>query len=236
MNALHPSTSPDESPRTQASRAYVRLKRDILFGRFGPTQKLKIAELAEAFEVSAGAMREALSRLIPEGLVVSRDQRGFIVAPLSMDELDDLTEVRTDIEILALRGSLAKGDSDWEAQVLAAAHRLRRARKFSESGEIELGWIELHDRFHSALVAACGSPHLLSIRAHLQQQTERYRFITAYKGVGRDYESEHQDIVDAALDRDADKLATLVRAHFRSTSDLVKTEFGSHPALTVAAG
>lgn len=226
----------DESPRTQASRAYIQLKREILFGRFQPNDKLKIVELAEAFGVSAGAMREALSRLIPESLVVSRDQRGFMVAPLSLDDLDDLTQVRTDIEELALRRSLARGDSDWEAQVLAAAHRLRRSRKFGDSGEIELGWIELHDRFHSALVAACGSPQLLSIRAHLQQQTERYRYITAYKGVGRDFEGEHQEIVDAALDRDADKLVALIRAHFRATSDLVKSEFGTKTDLKAVGG
>jgi GntR family transcriptional regulator, carbon starvation induced regulator len=234
MNASDTSTIVDEGPRTQAGRAYLLLKREILFGRFRPNDKLKIVELAEAFEVSAGAMREALSRLIPEGLVVSRDQRGFIVAPLSLDDLDDLTQVRTDIEEMALRRSLARGDSDWEALVLAAAHRLRRTRKFADSGEIELGWIELHDRFHSALVAACGSPQLLSIRAHLHQQTERYRYITAYKGVGRDFEAEHQGIVDAALDRDADKLVTLIRAHFRSTSDLVKSEFGSKTGLNSA--
>jgi DNA-binding GntR family transcriptional regulator len=235
MNASGTLAIADENPRTQSSRAYLRLKREILFGRFRPNDKLKIVELAEAFEVSAGAMREALSRLIPEGLVVSRDQRGFIVAPLSLDDLDDLTQVRIDIEELALRRSLARGDSDWEALVLAAAHRLRRTSKFADSGEIEFGWVELHDRFHSALVAACGSPQLLSIRAHLQQQTERYRFITAYKGIGREFEREHQEIVDAALDRDADKLVTLTRAHFRSTSDLVKIEFGSKTALKSAA-
>jgi DNA-binding GntR family transcriptional regulator len=236
MNASHTLTAVDDSARTQSSRAYLRLKREILFGRFQPDDKLKIVELAEAFEVSAGAMREALSRLIPEGLVVSRDQRGFIVAPLSLDDLDDLTQVRIDIEELALRRSLARGDSDWEALVLAAAHRLRRTSKFAETGEIEFGWIELHERFHSALVAACGSPQLLSIRAHLHQQTERYRYITAYKDGGRDFEAEHQEIVDAALDRDADRLMTLIRAHFRSTSDLVRSEFGSKTALKSAAG
>ena len=115
-----------DEPRSQASLAYTRIRADILAGRRAPDEKLKIADLAAVLAVSPGAIREALSRLVPEQLVVSRDQRGFVVAPLSIEDLEDLTDLRCELEAIALRRSVARGDTNWEASVLAAAHRLRR--------------------------------------------------------------------------------------------------------------
>src|SRR5579871_2366228 len=114
-----------EGPRNQTTVAYEAIRADILSGRHVPEKKLKIQELAEEFGVSPGAVREALSRLVPEELVVSRDQRGFIVAPLSLADLADLTDIRCEIESLALRRSVELGDVNWEAGILAAEHRLR---------------------------------------------------------------------------------------------------------------
>ena len=92
-----------DGPRSQTSLAYEVIRSDILNGRHLPEKKLKIQELALELDVSPGAVREALSRLVPEQLVVSRDQRGFVVAPLSIADLIDLTDLRCEIEAVALR-------------------------------------------------------------------------------------------------------------------------------------
>jgi DNA-binding GntR family transcriptional regulator len=211
-----------EGPRSQTSFAYGRLRQDILSGRLKPGDKLKVVDLGEALEVSPGAIREALSRLVPEGLTVSRDQRGFIVAPLSISDLEDLTDLRCEIEAVALRRSVERGGVDWEARVLAAAHRLKNTRQRVEGDNALLPeWVEQHGAFHAALVAACGSQRLLELHARLYEQSERYRGLSAHMTEARNVPAEHQELVDAALARNVDRLVGSAVSHMRTTTRLI---------------
>ena len=215
------------SPRSQASLAYDVIRRAILNGRHEPGTKLKIQDLATEIDVSPGAIREALSRLVPEQLVVSRDQRGFVVAPLSVADLEDLTELRCEIEGIALRRSVAGGDVHWEAEILAAAHRLRslkinvRDRSTMETEELIAEWGRSHAAFHNALIKACGSRRLLLLHAQLHEQSERYRVRSFFVESARDVDAEHQGIVDLALSRDADGLVKAMSDHIRETTRLI---------------
>ena len=216
-----------DSPRSQTSLAYEAIRVDILAGRYPPERKLKIQDLSAELKVSPGAVREALSRLVPEQLVVSRDQRGFVVAPLSIADLEDLTELRCEIEAIALRRAVERGDADWEAGILAAAHRLR-AKKHPQSTDdrtIIAEWVEIHADFHNALVAACGSRRLLALHTGLYEQSERYRGLTIYHREIRDVNAEHQEIVDLALGHDADRLVDVTVAHIRKTTQIIIQSF-----------
>ena len=221
--------------RTQTSLAYARVRADILVGRLAPGERLKIAELATALDVSPGAIREALSRLIPEQLVVSRDQKGFVVAPLSIEDLQDLTELRCEIEVVALRRSVERGDPGWEGAILASAHRLRRTPMLtSADGSLTPEWIDRHAAFHAALVAACGNRRLLDLHSQLYQQSERYRGLSVHIEGARDVETEHQGLVDAAMDRDAERLVELILAHLRRTTALIVESARSGSATIIA--
>ncbi len=79
-----------QGPRTLTSAVYERLRRDILSAQLLPGQKLHIAHLSKGFGVSLAATREALSRLVADGLVQVADQRGFRVSPVSTADLQDL--------------------------------------------------------------------------------------------------------------------------------------------------
>ena len=92
----------EERPRSLTSAVQERLRTDILSTRLLPDQKLHIAGLAKQFSVSLAAVREALSRLVADGLVQASDQRGFRVSPVSLADLTDVTQTRIDIEGLAL--------------------------------------------------------------------------------------------------------------------------------------
>ena len=72
-----------DSARNLTQGAYEGLRADLLACRVTPGSKLKIQDLCERFSVSLGAIREALSRLTSEGLVISEPQRGFRAAPIS---------------------------------------------------------------------------------------------------------------------------------------------------------
>lgn len=219
--------APDvEGPRNQTSVAYEAIRSDILNGRHVPEKKLKIQELAEELGVSPGAVREALSRLVPEQLVVSRDQRGFVVAPLSLSDLADLTDLRCEIETLALRRSVASGDVNWEAGILAAEHRLRSKLAATGDENPRLQWTRNHAAFHSALISGCGSRRLIALHAQLYEQSERYRQLTFDLETDRDVEAEHHHIVEFALARDADALVRAMVAHLHKTTELIVRAFG----------
>lgn len=215
-----------DAPRSQTSKAYEVIRSDILSGRLVPEKKLKIQELAAELDVSPGAVREALSRLVPEQLVVSRDQRGFIVAPLSLADLTDLTELRCEIEAIALRRSVQFGDVNWEANILAAEHRLRGPLSGSSEVDARKAWTQNHAAFHSALVSACGSRRLLALHGQLYEQSERYRGLMFLLGENRDTADEHHKIVEFALARNADALVSAMVDHLRLTTKLIVQAFG----------
>jgi DNA-binding GntR family transcriptional regulator len=214
-----------EGPRNQTTVAYEALRADILVGRYPPEKKLKIQELAEELGVSPGAVREALSRLVPEELVVSRDQRGFLVAPLSVADLTDLTDLRCEIESLALRRSVELGDVNWEAGILAAEHRLRSKIVVVGGEDPNVKWRQNHAAFHTALVSACGSRRLLGLHAQLYEQSERYRGLSFHADADRDVETEHHRIVEFALARDAAALVSAMVDHLRFTTKLIVDAF-----------
>lgn len=215
------------SPKSQTSLAYETIRNDIIAGVHVPGKKLKIQDLAEELKVAPGAVREALSRLVPEELVISRDQRGFVVAPLSIDDLRDLTDLRCEIEAIALRRSVEKGDVDWEVRLISAAHRLRTMPTPQPGGGARTAeWLAQHAEFHAAMVSACGSRRLLALHAQLYEQSERYRIMSALVETKRDVPDEHQKLVDLALARDVDGLVTMMSKHIRLTTDLIVAAVG----------
>ena len=90
---------------------------------------MHIGRLQKAYQVGATPLREALSKLTSLDLVTAQGQRGFRVAPVSVENLIDVTRMRAMLEIAALRLALASGDRDWEAAIVAAEHRLRGCPK-----------------------------------------------------------------------------------------------------------
>jgi hypothetical protein len=78
-------------------------------------------------------VREALSRLTSDGIVENVPQKGFVVAPVSPEDLKDLTSVRIDIENRCLDLAIKKGDLAWEGRILSSYHRLSKTKLESDS-------------------------------------------------------------------------------------------------------
>ncbi|WP_111735659.1 GntR family transcriptional regulator [Roseovarius amoyensis] len=202
--------------------AYERLRADLISGRIKPGTKLKIAEIARAQGVSAAGIREALSRLAAEGFAVAEPQKGYRVAPVSQDELQDLTHVRTHIENDCLELAIGAGDYSWEATILGASHRLSRISKDEQVEGLEpfgTRWRAAHYDFHFSLVAACPSNWFLRLREQLWWQSERYRSVSvALAGTDRDIQQEHSDLAEAVLARDAMLAKRLMEKHLARTA------------------
>jgi DNA-binding GntR family transcriptional regulator len=219
-------------PRTLTSAVFERLRKDILAARLPPGQKLNIAHLSKGFGVSLAATREALSRLVADGLVQASDQRGFRVSAVSLADLEDLTRTRIDIESLALRRAIERGGADWVAAVESAFAALL-AVPYREPADPRVhneAWRARHRILHRTLVGACGSTWLMRFRDTLYEQSERYRLLSIPVDPGqRDVDAEHRQLVEAALRRDADAAVAALTGHFARTEDLVKARTASIP-------
>jgi DNA-binding GntR family transcriptional regulator len=208
---------------TRSNAVFDRLRADLLAGRLEPGSKLKLAVLGARYEASLSVVREALSRLAEQGLVVAHPHRGFNVVALSPEDLIDLTETRIDLETLAARRSAERGDLAWETALVAAHHALARTAATTAEGEVTEEWIAAHRTFHQALIAGCGSPRLQGIANGLRDAAEPYRIWSRSLAHDddRDIAGEHSRMTELAIARDADGLATAMAAHIQQTTDVL---------------
>ena len=210
------------SKPTLVDEVHEAIYQSLIDGRLEPGSKLKLTEIAKRFSVSAAVIREALSRLTEQGLVQSNPQRGFIVAPLSVDDLLDLTRTRVLVETLALRESIRHADLGWEGRVLAAHHTLARTPML-DGDRANPAWVEAHRAFHHCIVNGSGVKRLSDIARGLRDCSELYQFWSYNKGRGphRDIAAEHREIAERTLARDEDGAATALTHHIQATTDLL---------------
>jgi len=201
-------------PLSTAERGYALIRSDIIFGRLAPGEKLKLDRLKERYGVSVSTLREILNRLASDGFVVAEGQRGFEVAPISAENLAELSSLRTLLECYALELSFAAGDMDWEGAVVAAHYKLHQmeVRMMAGDESIKEQWKRYDWEFHQALISACGSRELIAAHAAVFDKYLRYQMLSlTFRG--ETSSREHQEMLDAALKRDAARAQAILRRH-----------------------
>ena len=166
---------------TQADQAYEALLAEILDCRLAPGAKITISDVAVRLGFSPGAIREALSRLAAEKWTVATAQKGYSVTPVSVDELQG-----PDADAHHHRAALsARRHRAWRRRMGdRRRRRLSPAAPHSDGGRngqhsrVSPAWAAAHTTFHAALVAGCDSPWMLTLRAMLYAQSERYRHLS----------------------------------------------------------
>ena len=213
----------EQSDGTLMSQALEQLRFEIVRGQLAPDTKLNIDELRGRLGVSHSPLREALSRLTADGLVRLESQKGFRVAPASLDDLLDTTKTRQILESAAIKLAIAKGGDAWEAQIVSAYHRLEKSTlrgEFKDAKSRE-EWEKLHDGFHAALISACELNWLMQFRNTLYHQMARYRYLWLDLKIYEDVDEEHHQLMDAVLARDAKKASALLEQHIGLTYEMV---------------
>jgi DNA-binding GntR family transcriptional regulator len=207
-----------------SDRAYRTLRAAIVRCDFAPGERLKLDVLIAQYGFSSSPLREALNRLVQEGLVRALENRGFRVAPLSKEMLHDLTRMRLLIETEALKAAMENGGDEWETAVVAAFHRLSLLAERRDAGKpIDMAeWTERHRDFHMALFSGCGSPLLMQTAETYFTQAERYRrFASTQASEPRCKMPAHQGLMNAALARKKAEALELLRKHIQGTTDTV---------------
>lgn len=194
--------------RVETPDIYLDLQQKLMNAVLGPGEKLKPAELQGAYGCSANTIREILFRLTNVGLVTFESQRGFRVASVSQEALNDVTRFRILLEQEGAVRSMRLGGVKWEADLNAAHHALvhiqnRIFRETELQDNLKL-WSEAERHFHETLISACGSRILRVTYASVY-----LRFRQQVLNLERDFKdsyfttitSEHEEILDAALSR-----------------------------------
>lgn len=222
--------------RTLIERTYERLRDDILDGVLSADQKLRVQHLKETYDASAGTLREAITRLVSDALVVAEGQRGFRVAPMDAADFDDLTQLRINIEINALRQSMRQRSARWLNDVhdvwveLSALEQPLRP-------ENAKSWEQLNTAFHERLVAGCNSPWTLRVLRLLAQQSERYRrFAITRVPAGRDVHAEHREIYESVVAGNELRAALALEAHIGKTAELIRSKLAAAGPLNIHGG
>ena len=137
-----------ETSPTLAGEVFARLRADIVGSRLPPGTKLRLEELRPAYGVRFSPLREALSRLAENRLVVAIGQRGFRVPEVSAQELMDIAMVRKEVEGFGLRLAVRYGDDIWQARLVAAGDEFAKLQR-SEKTIAEEIWESRHREFHA---------------------------------------------------------------------------------------
>ena len=202
----------DES-ETIGDDGYRRIRADIVLGRLRPGQKLKLDGLKESYGVSVSTLREILSRLTSDALVIAEGRRGFEVAPVSVENLKELAELRLLLEGHAMEASFARADMEWEGRVVAAHHKLAATERLMSAniGEPDQ-WKRYDSEFHQELISNCGSPTLMNAHAAAFDRYFRYQMI-ALNYRGDEPAQQHQALLECALARDIERARKVLLDH-----------------------
>jgi DNA-binding GntR family transcriptional regulator len=201
-------------PTTVGESVYRQIRSDIIFGRLLPGQKLRLDRLKETYGIGVSTLREILSKLSSEGLVLAEEQKGFQVAPVSVADLKELAALRLLVECPAMEESFVAGDIDWEGRVAAAHHKLALVEAMmmqGDDGQAE-NWKKYDWEFHQALISACGSNALIGTCASIYDRYLRYLMI-ALNFRGEITAGEHRILFDCALSRNFSTAKTVLKKH-----------------------
>ena len=198
--------------RNAMERALHSLRAGILDGSLPGGSSLREVQLAKSLAVSRTPVREAIGRLVTEGLV-TRDAFGnaSVFRP-NLAELTEIYEIRISLESLAARLAVEESASDLRESIRSHLDQLNAAKPGHD-------WAERHDQLHLALYEGSGRQRLLSYIRSLRAQSEPYVRLAAQvdRTFADDADRQHEEMARLVATRDGAAMATLVRNHLQAT-------------------
>jgi DNA-binding GntR family transcriptional regulator len=203
--------------KTVSSNTYEIIKRDIIFGVLPPLKKLKLQELKINYNTSISILREILSRLCGDGFVVSEEQKGFRVSPVSKSDLLEIAKLRILIESDALKLSIENSNPEWEGSLLSAHHKLSlyESEMIQNKNDDRMNWKKYDSEFHQTLVKNCGSKNLVELHKLIFDKYLRYQLLVlTFRGKGSI--DEHKKLLDFSLKKNFVKAQMILKKHIEN--------------------
>lgn len=200
-------------------QAYRTIKAHILENRYPPGHQVLEQQLADDLGMSRTPVREALIRLQDEGLVELIPRRGMRVVPLSPQEMQEIYEVLTALEVAAVELAARQTLTDRDLAPLDDALQAMETRLAADDLD---GWADADARFHNALINLSGNKRLAGLAATLADQVHRARMVTL-RLRPRPVRSieEHRAVLEALRAGDGARACKQHRRHRRRSAQLL---------------
>lgn len=211
------------NPKTIRKKVYEYLREKLLNGEIPPNEHLIEAKIAKEIKTSRTPVREALHNLELEGLIESIPRIGYVVKPLSKEEVEEICEIRSVIEMLGARWAMEKS-SPKLIQELEENLSLTE-KKISEEGP--KAFIEMDAQFHEIIARHSRSQRLLELSQTLRRHMLRYRIesIHSMDNVLRALEG-HKGILEAIKSGDLEEVNRAIQFHLQqSKKDILRYAF-----------
>lgn len=209
------------SHRTLADRAFAALRQAIVDGQIRPGERLPIEDLAVYLDMSPMPIREAIRHLHAVGLAENIPHRGARVTELSLSDLQEVYEARVTLEPLAVRRAANRFS---RADAKEATARLAALNAVPDDNSAQT--MAMHTAFHFSLYNAAGSKWLIRLIQPLWETSSRYRVAAPHTRRLATRRLEHQAILDACIDHDADRAGAILYWHLAAYANLLAKNMG----------
>ena len=216
-----------KSEKTIRRKIYEHLREQLLSGKIQPHQHLIEAKIARDIGTSRTPVREALHSLELEGLIESIPRVGYVVKPISEQEVEEICEIRAAIEGLAARWAMEKAH---EKLVIELQKNISIAEDKVSKGDVR-AFVDMDAKFHEIISKFSGSQRLLELAQTLRRHMLRYRIQSIYLGdnVLRAIDG-HKGILRAIEKRNLGEVNKAIQRHMeQSKEDILRYAFKEGP-------
>jgi DNA-binding GntR family transcriptional regulator len=207
----------DAADSSLNQRVYARLRDEIITCELPPGVAFSEGALAESFGVGKAPVRWALAALTREELVVPRARQGYTVAPITLQAVRDLFDLRLMLEPSA--AGLAAGRMT-RAHLEALDRRIERSRPLVGKGpKGEFEFLRANTAFHKEIALASGNARLARVLAAALDESERIFYVSMQRWVG--IRGEHRAILEALVSGNALEAERLCTVHVQRTYKII---------------
>jgi len=210
-------------------RAYGLLKNEILLCRLEPGTEISEGMLAQRYALGKAPIRHALGRLRQEKFVATRGRLGNLVAPIALQDMREVFQLRLLLEVEATR--LAAGRVD-EKHLRALEARVKACHASGDTSTSD-AYREANHALHSYIAQACGNARLAAMVISLIEQHERIvHFSLRVQNRDVEFHHVHDTLVDALIAGDAEQAVQIAEAAIRGSQARIIDAFLSEAAPT----
>ncbi len=219
-----------ELVRVDTQRAYEKIWEQITTLELPPGAPINEQALADAFEMGVAPVREALRLLAHDNLVEITPRHGLYVSGVSVDDLEQLSEMRLSLEALCARLAAQRASAD-DLVVLEALRREQAAVSSegaasadqTERDEISRRFFDLDHKFHQAVARAACNKYLSQTLERLFGLSQRLWYLALpHLAFLPSAVEKHLDLIEAIQANDADRAERIMRDHVQEFYDKVK--------------
>ena len=205
-------------------RVYQNIKFQIINNNLKPGIRLLEEEIAKAMNISRAPIREAFNRLEKEGFVTIIPRKGAAVSNITTQMIEDIFEIRENLESLAIKNSLGKISMENLEKI---GNNFKKFINKPTNGENRMQYLSLDKEFHNLLIKNCGNEKLVEILSNLQEQIHWIRNISLKRITFSGSIEEHLSIIESLKKNDADLVIKSLLIHLERAKESSISEINS---------